>query len=221
MALRRSVQGFIDRMYLAGEVCALRIREDFRLTKGDHDILSVSFIKRDIVVCRVIVYLDEPSSGDRIRMGLVVRLFFDFHTVGCDAYVLGQEIESHIFAVQHEFDCAHARSPSHPQLFADTKTRRHSKVSQVVIGTWHKAPMTVVGHTQHFLFDIKLQFIRFLVKSVPSIVAAPFDRSGKGSRGGTQRRIFGRERVDIYGCGNLCLCIGNGLFVLGIDIYHR
>lgn len=48
----------------------------------------------------VIVYFNEPSSGDRFGIGGVVRLFDDVHSVRVDAYQLGEEIQTDIFAVE-------------------------------------------------------------------------------------------------------------------------
>ena len=171
---RRGIERVVDSMNLVLDIIALSGREDFRLFERHHDLLSVSFEELDISFGRVVVNLYEPSSRYGVLVCLVVILLNDIHAVSCDPHMFREEIKPHILSVEYQFDGSRARCPSQSQRFADTKSRRHFEKSQPVVGGGHETPVPVVGHAEHFLFDVKLDLIGFLVESVPRPVAAPF-----------------------------------------------
>ena len=99
--------------------------------------MSVAFLEGDIVLRRVVVYLYEPATGDRIAVCLVVCLLVYVHAMRRYAHVFCKEIESHVLTVEHEFDGACARCPTQPERFADEETCRHLEETEIIVCIGH------------------------------------------------------------------------------------
>lgn len=135
---------------------------------------AVTLCDFDVRIGVIIVYLDEPSSGDGFGIGGIVRLFDDIHAVRVDAYQLGEEIQTDVITVEEYLYRLGRRSPCQPKFTAEFETHGVAQKAEVVISVCQQTEMLVFFHPKNGYLLVKFQTVRFLVESGPSVIAAAF-----------------------------------------------
>ena len=103
----------------------------------------------------IVIHLNEPTAGYQSLICFSVLLLIDIHTVFIYAYCLGQEIQTDIITVKHNFDRTEIRSPCHIHQFAEIES------GNSVFSWLQQCEMLVLRHTHHRCFLVELYLVRF------------------------------------------------------------
>ena len=181
--------------------------------------MTVSFVEGDVALLVVVIDLHEPTSADGIKG--VILLLGDIHTVGTNADLFGQKIDTLVLTVHHQFHRHQTRCPSQTDRFAELEADIVLQITEVIVRARQETPVFVFGHTEHFLFGVELDAVGFLVKAVPRPVASSFELSGHRCFAAAQGVVACVERVDIERAGDILLFAGDGYAVGRIEIDDR
>ena len=206
-----AIDGIVYGLHLTLQICLLFCGERFRRLIGEPDgRVGVSVLKyRDMRVRVIVVYLHEPAA---IHIGGgQVLLLHDIHAVLRDPYVLGQEVQAHVFAVHDQLHGLALGSPGHTQKPGEGEAGLVAQEAVGVIGMGEEDEVPAGGHTQDRRLFGEFKAIGFLLEAGPRVVAASLYLSGERLMGTAHGLYTGEpHRVKVI-CGvEIFLLLGDG-----------